>query len=697
MSVNTLATLLMLALAARAEITGRVQTIGGWPVADARITLPDGNQCRTEPDGHFRLPDVQGPVLVRVDHPWYRPLTTTCCTDQPLVLEPWTPYLPEALVLAERNHSRELHPVAATVGRVDPGDAASAASTVADLLAGAVGVSQAGQGGLFQAWAIRGTGGQRVLTQVAGIPMVTERRAGATASFIDPSLLEAVGVLRGPCSSYYGSGALGGVVDLLPREVTGPVLETGWQAEGNQQHAMAGLNLGGTSITVAHRRAGNSRTPDDLELPSHFEQWSAILQGGMQVSHDVRGEWLLAPAIGRGIGKPNTRYPDRVTTYPGENHLLARFGLVRQGHWSVDLTAHPNMLETENRNGTERSTVENRAFDVGLDARREWTLPTGTTLQTGLEWQGRRGVTAMETLTDSGEGTRIDAITLDGRQDELSLRGSLHHTIRSILPEGSTVSGGGRLATITQGNAGSTSVEDQAASAFLGLTMPVAEGLELATTVGSGYRFPGLAERWFSGSTGRGTVVANAGLGAEHSRSAELGLRGYGRPFVGSVGVYTTAIGDYIERVEPADGVRSYRNMTRGTLRGLELEGHWQPGAPLSVHGNLQLVRGHTDSGSLLAEIPADRMGLGVRWERGRWLTKLDWQHRFAKKEPGPGEVGTGSAEILAAGVQLRVRKGLWLDVSGTNLLDRTWLPTADELAVPAARRSLGIGVRWQG
>jgi len=50
-------------------------------------------------------------------------------------------------------------------------------------------------------------------SQPVSARIVAERRAGATASFIDPLLLGVVNVVRGPYSSYYGSGALGGVRD----------------------------------------------------------------------------------------------------------------------------------------------------------------------------------------------------------------------------------------------------------------------------------------------------------------------------------------------------------------------------------------------------------------------------------------------------------------------------------------------------
>ena len=80
-----------------------------------------------------------------------------------------------------------------------------------DALAGLPGIDDNGQGGLFQVFSLRGASRWRVMTQLSGMPLHTERRAGAAASFVAPYLLGSAKVIKGPASTYYGSGAMGGM------------------------------------------------------------------------------------------------------------------------------------------------------------------------------------------------------------------------------------------------------------------------------------------------------------------------------------------------------------------------------------------------------------------------------------------------------------------------------------------------------
>ena len=89
--------------------------------------------------------------------------------------------------------------------------------SVLDAVVEIPGVSQNGQAGLFQVFSVRGVSRQRVLTMLDGVRLTSERRAGVSASFVDPLLLGELDVLRGPASTYYGSGALGGALQMLPR------------------------------------------------------------------------------------------------------------------------------------------------------------------------------------------------------------------------------------------------------------------------------------------------------------------------------------------------------------------------------------------------------------------------------------------------------------------------------------------------
>lgn len=682
------------ALPALAAVEGTVVTPSNTPVEGARVEVLEGRaSATTDARGAFRFAELDPPVTISVVHPRFEVLVAECCPEgPPFTLVPKQEVFEQIVVTANREGSASVQPVSVATSSISALDRPAPVSSIAELAEGAPGVAENGQGGLFQAYSIRGTGGQRVLTLVAGTRILTERRAGATASFIDPLLLGSLNVVRGPYSSYYGSGALGGVLEALPRRFDGTTVDLGWQSEGDANHQMVGFAVGGWSVGLARRAQGSQETPDGLFLPAEFEQVSATVARIWELDNGLELDLLLSPSVGDDIGKPNLRYPRRITTYPEEEHLVARLAIRRPGEWHLDLYGHPNSLDTENVTADERSRVVNEAFDFGFNLQRELTLPNAFAARVGLDYFGRRGVEATERVVDLATGDTDFSRTLDGRQDELAAYGSLRRAFGGL-----SVEAGGRVTWIEQANAGAETVDDTAVTGFLGLTVPVGAGFELAANVGSGFRFPGLSERFFTGSTGRGEVIANQDLDPERSVTTDFGVRWFGDRLFVAAYVFRTEVDDYIERIDLDTGVRTFVNLTSGTIDGVELEGFFQATDTLRIDWTAQTTEGEADDGTPLAESPADRITVSGDWRRDPWGAGLRWQHRFEKDDPGPGEVETGEAEIVSASVRYTLPNGLTLLVSGNNLLDETYLPAADDLAVPAPRRSVGFGVRWGG
>jgi len=686
---------LLSALPVMAAVEGTIVTPDGIAIEGARVELADGSAVRiTDARGQFRFANLEPPVTIRVTHPRFQTLTSECCADdaQQLTLVPKQSAYGEIVITANREGSASIQPLSVATSSVTADDRPAPAANVVELADGMPGVAETGQGGLFQAYSIRGTGGQRVLSLVAGTRIFTERRAGATASFIDPLLLESVNVVRGPYSSYYGSGALGGVLEAVPKAFSATTVDVGWESQGNANYEVVGLALGGWSLGLAHRGSGDTETPNGAELPSQFDQFSATVARTWRLEAGLELELMVVPAIGDDIGKPNSRYPGRVTTYPDERHLVTRFAIRRPGVWHLDLYGHPNLLDTENLSSDERSLVENRAFDFGLNLQRELALPAAFAARVGFDYFGRRGVKATETVEDLVTGASESDTTLDGREDEVAVYGSVRRSFGPLTAEV-----GARFTYIDQTNTGSDGVDDTAATGFIGFTMPVGGGVELVANVGSGFRFPGLSERYYSGSTGRGEVVANAALNPERSLTTDLGARFFGDRLYVAAYVYRNTIDDYIERIDIEPGVRTYVNLTAGTIEGFELEGFVDATERLRFEWSGMVSDGEADDGSPLAEVPSDRFTVGGRYTGGPWRGALRWQHRFDKDDAGPGEVATDAADIVSASVGYALKNGLELVLFGSNLLDETYLPTADDLAVPAIGRSVGIGLRWGG
>ena len=683
---------------AEAGVDGVVVTPDGRPVAGARVEVEGAELFRTtDQRGHFAFPETEPPVRLRVELPRFLPAPSAAeaAAEHPVrvVLMPRSEVYADIVVSAGRDFG-EFEPVSVAAVSVSPQDRPGQVGSVVELIEGIPSVAEDGQGGLFQAYSIRGIAGQRVRTSIAGARIETERRAGSTASFLDPLLLGDADVVRGPSSTWYGSGALGGVVQLFPRRFEGLEMWAGVVA-GDEEESFQAVGWGedGWSLGVSHRRARDGETADGDRLFSRFEQWNLSLARTWELANGASLDLLLLPSLAEDIGKPNARIPERITSYPEESHLLARASYRHPARWRLDLFAHPNDLETLNRSASSRSVVANDALDFGLEL--EKALDFGETgARLGLELFGRRDVTATETVVDLGSGAVERARTLDGDQEEASLFGAVR---RAFGP--ATIEVGGRWTWIEQSNRGAqnaASASDSALTGFVGLRLPVNESVELAANVGTGFRFPGLSERFFSGSTGRGEVLANADLDPERSLSIDTGVRLYGERLYLSAFVFRTEVDDYIERVRTPAGLDTYVNLTSGTIEGIELDGAFELSDALRLTWAGQTQRGRTTGGGALANVPSDRVEIGANWRQGRWTSRGRLQHRFSKDDPGAGEQAIGGADLLSLSVSHELGHGLTLRLSADNLLDESYLPSADDLAVAAAGRSFGLAVGWR-
>ena len=93
---------------------------------------------------------------------------------------------------------------------------------------------------------------------VSGMRINSERRAGASISFVDPLLMSTVEVQRGPSTTFHGSGALGGVVQVLPQDYDGTSLHLGYDTRGNENYQVVGHGTDSWSFGFARRSLSNS-------------------------------------------------------------------------------------------------------------------------------------------------------------------------------------------------------------------------------------------------------------------------------------------------------------------------------------------------------------------------------------------------------------------------------------------------------
>jgi len=170
-------------------------------------------------------------------------------------------------------------------------------NNIRELISRIPGVDANGQGGDFQTFSIRGVSRQRIQTRIGDAPIVSERRAGASVSFVDPTLLGTAEVVRGPASTLFGSGALGGAVLLEPARYDGFAGNFSYASQGDRNAQSVGWGNDHWTLGVARRQSFDDETPDGDDRFSRFERVSALVG----VHRQVKGldfDLTVIPAYG---------------------------------------------------------------------------------------------------------------------------------------------------------------------------------------------------------------------------------------------------------------------------------------------------------------------------------------------------------------------------------------------------------------
>jgi outer membrane receptor protein involved in Fe transport len=633
----------------------------------------------------------------------FRRISLICCPLFVLLLtaapvyatEPETeeeePALREEIEVTANSEGIVLGPRGASTSVLEPAEAGGMPSSVAELATELPGVSENGLGGMQQVISIRGVSRHRIAYMLSGVRLVSERRAGVSFSFLDPLLMGSVQVLRGPATSFHGSGALGGVMQVFPRSFEGLAFDSGYQTGGDENYQMFGLGAETWSAAIAHRQAGDDEAADGSRLNSHFRQYSAILQRQWN-----RGAWsydlLAVPAYAEDAGKSSSDFPERIAGYPRERHGLVKFGVTAPSGWRLSTFVHGWDLETEVVGG---NGVVNDSFDFGARWEQRAELGDGISLRYGLDSFNRRSVDSLESVTEPGPGEPESIRSLEGAElDEAGLFGAASGNWGKALWQA-----GGRFSWARQQN-GSDSARDLSAwNGFGGLTWLFTERLELRAGIDSGLRFPSLSELFYTGTTGRGSVIGNPELSSERSLNSEISLRWLGKRLFLSGLLFRNRVDDYIERylVDPDLVLYTYNNLSSGTISGFELQGLYLTAQGWKLFWAGHRLHGRDAAGLPLSDIPPDEIQVGFSHEMDDWTFRSRLALRSAKADISGEEQAIPSATLLSASASYQISPQWKISLSANNLLDEEYYPSADNKAPLAQGRSFALRLSWNG
>ena len=563
------------------EIRGRVTDAStGAPIAGAVVTILGADdssmhEMRTGADGGWRIGagTSAGGAMLRVRAIGYVQRTLGLARLEvaeaalEIALTPVASRLDQVVVTAARREQR-LADVAVTTEVVSRREIEqSGASDLAAVLTEQTGIQfQAGHptgAGVM----LQGIGSERVLVLLDGQPLVGRLSGNFDIARLPTSIIERVEIVKGPQSTLYGSEAMGGVINIVTRDVPAAA----WSAE-------AALLAGTEGRLDGHARGTlqRSRLAGSLDLGRRAVERApgvALEHGAMAERLDAAAKLRWSPGGSTAVDASLLALDERQRWWNGTQYSFA------------DNTSLAGRVGASMRLGRHRlaSSLHISHFDHLSRASRYEQPIAGTgdrQTQRLAEAEVLLNATVADHPIDIGLEAKQDYITSsDGR-----IAGGTR-TLHSVEPFAQlelargrwTIAPGARLTWNEQWGAHATPK--------LALRWAATSSLVLRASAAAGFRAPDFKELYFDFTNdGAGYAVhGNPDLRPEHSRNVTAGAEWTASRLYARAQLFWNELRDFIEtRPLSDDGeftVYGYGNVDRGRTRGIELETGMTAGA----------------------------------------------------------------------------------------------------------------------
>jgi iron complex outermembrane receptor protein len=603
---------------------------------------------------------------------------------------------------------------------------------------------------------IRGLSGERVLMLLNGVSALDVSNLSPDhAVGVEEILADQVEVLKGPSTLLYGSGAVGGVVNIVDGRIPTSQVEDGWsgaaevRAESVDDELSGAGRVDGQVGSIGFHAQGYLRDTDDYEVPGYA--WSrdarreAIAEG--EEPDLTRGKVPNSDSETEGGALGAAWHGDGVTVGFAWGRHETNYGLpgpAEHAHEEEEepvLTMRALAAPAAAAPGEEEE-AERIRIDQSLDRydfKAEWTEFDGLLDQVLLR-AAYNDYTHVE-LEGSEVGTRFDQQGLDARlhvghealagwegtlgvqytHNDLEAKGAEAYVPPSTTDAASlfllerkrydrlTVDLGGRIEMQeidTEAN-----LRDYDASAYTvagGLLWSFSDRLTGAAQLTRSQRHPQAAELYANGPhlAVRRFEIGDDRLGRETATTLDLGLRSEGT-LHWHVSAYYSDFDDYVYSAATGaeiDDLPVFVFVQRDAeFYGLEAELEF----PLieTDDGGLQgrvggdWVRGKLKDGGNLPQIPPMRLLAGLEYDAGPFHAGVDLQWFDEQDDVATEETPTDGGTLLGAEVSYDwefAGPDVMVFLRGSNLLDeevrRHVSPLKDYAPLPG--RSLLLGVR---
>lgn len=316
----------------------------GSPIQGATVFISYNYAAYSNAEGYYTITQLNsGKYQIKISSLGYKSFSTeieiTSDKERDFVLALSAIELDEVVVSTNRteNYLRNSPFAESLVGKEEIQVRPSV--SLPDILQNEPGVSLLRDGIWGTEISIRGLNRENIITLIDGSRIATSTDVAARLSMIDLNDIERVEVIKGASSSIYGSGATGGIVNIITKSpqhydrfsLNGNVL-TEYNTVNNLS-VLGGSLYGGSSfwstkLSGNYRKANNTQTPRGELLNSQFEDYS--LSGALNIfpvdNHKLKIDYQIFRADNVGIPGSSVFPEQALVTYPFERRELISAG-----------------------------------------------------------------------------------------------------------------------------------------------------------------------------------------------------------------------------------------------------------------------------------------------------------------------------------------------------------------------------------
>ena len=564
--------------------------------------------------------------------------------------------------------------------------------------------------------ALRNLGRGRTLILIDGARVTAERRAGPSATFVDPASLGSVEVVRGPGSVIYGSDAFGGVLNAVTRDPEMDRFHLSYGAEGSFESsdeqsgfvaASAPIGSGALLVEGHYRDAGDFAAGGGEEIyNSSYTSFGGALR---YVVPTATGRLRVGLALDRvdDLGKAAIDSRQIRAYYPDEDSdRLTASWLGAAGSWdAVEAAAFYGTYDTVLDRDRAPTATSNRRIDRADTRAKDASARlvagrslAGGRLQAGLDLATRFDLESVFSqiryAEDATTVSRVDEfLSIDDAQKvDSGLFATWTRPVADRISLGLGARGDYVESENKGGYFGDLSTDETAFSGNVALSLGPFAGWTTTAQVARGFRTPTLSDLYFRGPSGRGFVTGNPDLEAEASLQFDLGTRWRkGRTAIGFF-AYRYEIDNLIERYAVGDNFR-FRNRGQGTIEGVEAELQTAFAEIWSLEAGLAVSDGGTDGDAEIDDIAPPNGWLTLRCSFGRAFAFGRVATFLEQDEPGPTELARPGYTLFDLGGGYRFSDAIELRLLVRNAGDKRYYGAADNAADRATGRIVSVAL----